>query len=219
MSLTKRSPLSAAGLVLLVGLALTRSALMAAGAAENPHHDWPNFEEGLMPMYVIGDLNEDGVVDQKDRAILAAIAASPSSPTPASATCLAAGDLNFDGRVDRNDLEMLDRWLKRRPKLAVPALGYQATLPCGFTNAIVAARYEAHPGERVPIRFLEHGLTSANSTVTLHSGPATVKASRDGGGYDVTTSPTAKPGDSVAVLLTLPNGRRYLYTYPVIPNR
>jgi len=98
----------------------------------------------------------------------------------------------------------------------VPALGYETRLPCGFTHAIVAARYDAHPGERVPIRFLDRGLNSANSAVTLRSGPATVQASKDGGGYDVMTSPSAKPGDTVTVLLTLPNGRRYLYTYPVI---
>jgi hypothetical protein len=216
MHLTERSRPSAAGLVLLACLALAPSALLAGGAADNPHHDWPNFEVGLTPMYVIGDLNDDGVVDLKDRAMLAAIAGSPSSPTPGSVSCLAAGDLNFDGRVDRKDLEMLDRWLKPMPRLKVPALGYQATLPCSFSHAIVAARYDAHPGERVPIRFLERGLNSTNSTLILNSGPATVQASKDGGGYDVITSSSAKPGDTVTVLLTLPHGMRYLYTYPVI---
>ena len=110
-------------------------ALMPARAAADPpvhrsENFLPELEEGLTPLFVLGDLNEDGIVDQKDRDLLAKIvAAPPGSPPPAAATCVAAGDLDFNRVIDQRDLKRLDSWLEGGHRLRVPALGFQPVFP------------------------------------------------------------------------------------------
>src|SRR5205823_7452884 len=56
-----------------------------------------NLESGVAPLFVIGDLNEDGVVNEKDFQLAQVYVERKSS---AGISCLAAGDLNTDGVVD-----------------------------------------------------------------------------------------------------------------------
>src|SRR6476661_6826145 len=47
------------------------------------------FEAGVVPLFVLGDLNEDGIVDQKDLQLLRSYVAHPAN---AGISCLAAAD-------------------------------------------------------------------------------------------------------------------------------
>lgn len=192
----------------------------ARAAADPPVHRsenlLPDLEEGLTPLFVLGDLNEDGRVDQKDRDLLAKIVAAPAgSPPPAAATCVAAGDLDFNRVIDERDLKRLDSWLVGGHRLKVPALGFQPSLPCAFKHLLVAVLLDAPLGTPVPIRFLESGVSAKNARVRIQSGPATVRP--DGPGYLVETTSSAKPADVVAILITLPKDREYLYSYQIEP--
>ena len=189
-------------------------------AADPPVHRsenlLPELEQGLTPLFVLGDLNEDGRVDQKDRDLLAKIVAAPAgSPPPAAATCIAAGDLDFNRVIDERDLKRLEGWLDGGHPLKVPALGFQPSLPCDFKHLLVALLLDAPLGTPVPIRFLEPGVSAKNAKVSIQSGPATVRP--DGRGYLVETTSLAKPGDVVAILIRLPKNRDYLYSYQIEP--
>jgi hypothetical protein len=208
---------------------LLRSILFAAAfavalmpdraAADPPVHRsenlLPDLEAGLTPLFVLGDLNEDGIVDEKDRDLLAKIVAAPGVPSPAAATCVAAGDLDFNQVLDQRDLKRLDSWLEGGHRLRVPALGYQPSLPCEFKHLFVAVLLDAPLGTPVPIRFLEPGVSAKNAKVRIQSGPATVRP--DGRGYLVQTTSAAKPGDEIVLLITLPKAREYLYSYQIEP--
>jgi dockerin type I repeat protein len=80
--------------------------------------------DGALPLYVLGDLNEDGKVDHEELRILAEYIASQkkNAPPPRDLRCIAAADVNRDGKVDSVDLAMLKDWLTRVPELSVPAL-------------------------------------------------------------------------------------------------
>lgn len=80
--------------------------------------------DGVFPLYVIGDLNEDGKVNGGDLRILTELVASldNKSPAPHGLSCIAAGDVNRDGDLDSADVAMLKDWLARAPELSAPAL-------------------------------------------------------------------------------------------------
>jgi hypothetical protein len=205
--------------LLALSLMLIFSAAGSAlgGPQANPHRPiQPDFQEGLVPVFVLGDLNEDGRVDQADRKLLAQILAAPGNRAPQAATCVAAGDLNLNSRIDREDLVRMDEWLKGEPQVEVPALTYDSRLPCAFRHLLIATRLDATPGEDVPIVFLEPGLSPENSTVAVESGPGTVRKSSDGKGYVVLTSSSASVGDHVVLLITLPK-RKYYFAYGISP--
>jgi hypothetical protein len=172
----------------------------------------PYFEEGLVPFFVLGDLNEDGKVDRKDRDLLAELIKHPSSHV---ASCPAAGDLDFNFKLDQKDLDRFDEWLAKGG-VQTPALTFQPTLPCQFKHLLVAARFDASPSETVPIRFLDERLNTSNSRATIVSGPASVEAASDNKGFIVTPEAAAKVGDIVTVLLNL-RGHEYYYTFRLTP--
>jgi len=69
-----------------------------------------NLPDSAHVLYILGDLNGDGVVDQKDLALLREIVAKPSAPLPAAVRCQAAGDVNLDRTLDASDVAVLAGW-------------------------------------------------------------------------------------------------------------
>ena len=202
-----------------LGLALASVALLLwvcpALAQLNAHRRQritPDFEQGLVPLFVLGDLNEDGVVDRHDRDLLARLVAG--APLK-SVSCAAAGDLDLNLKLDHKDLERFDQWLADGG-VDIPGLKFEPTLPCRFKHLLVAARFDAYPGEFVPIRLLDPGLNTSNSQASVESGAASIEPSSDRKGFIVKPSAQAHPGDLVTVLLTL-RGKKYYYTFSIRP--
>jgi hypothetical protein len=170
-----------------------------------------NFEFGVVPLYVLGDLNEDGVVDQEDLKLLRAYVTQKSA---AGISCMAAADLDEGRSVDARDMEILEQILKPG-KVAAPALSSRSRLGCNYKNFFIAARPQAPAGGTVPIHFLDPRFNAQNSSVTVSSGQATV--SREGNVFIVHV-PASAPGNStVTVAITLPGPRKYLYTFRIPP--
>jgi hypothetical protein len=174
-----------------------------------------NFEAGVVPLFVVGDLNEDGNVDDADLALLRQYL---EKKTPAAAvadiTCMGAADLNRNGRVDARDLEILSDILKHG-RVNAPALAHGSRLSCDYRNFMVAAGPEAVAGGAVPIHFLDAAITPRNSTARISAGDATVGPIADG--FLVRVAQSARPGSTITVSLTLAGNRKYLYTFAVIP--
>jgi len=184
----------------------TRQARLAALAG---------LQEGLVPLFVLGDVNEDGKVDAQDLELLKALAAAGGAP-PAAATCPAAGDFDMSTKVDGRDADQLATILKAG-RVAQAALAWQPRVPCSFAWFRVATRPDAVPGEAVPVRFLRPRMTAATCKVTVRDGAAAVEASKDGLGYVVNVAEGAKPGSTVTLLLNLAQDGEYLYSLPVTP--
>ena len=81
-----------------------------------------NFEAGVVPLFVLGDLNEDGVIDQEDVKLLRAYVARQNST---HISCLAAADLDDNGSINANDVEVLEQILSKGVVKA-PALSAHA---------------------------------------------------------------------------------------------
>ena len=75
-------------------------------------------ETGVAPLFVLGDLNEDGTVDQKDLELLRGYIAHAGG---AAISCLAAADLDDNGSISSKDVAVLEQILARGAVLA-PAL-------------------------------------------------------------------------------------------------
>lgn len=162
-------------------------------------------------LYVLGDLNGDGVVDRTDLALLRQVAAPPSAPMPPAVRCVAAGDVNLDRKIDDRDVAMLAGWLKQTSHLEIPALYWQSGLACGFGQAYLAATIDPAAGEQFLIRFLDPDYSASNCSAEVHSGPVTIRPAPDGRGFVGVVSPDAKPGTLAVVRLNLPRNRRYYY--------
>ena len=65
--------------------------------------------------YVVGDLNGDGVIDQKDLDLLSQYIAGNKVP---ESTIIQAGDINGDGRIDESDYTILARYIRMKKTIA-----------------------------------------------------------------------------------------------------
>jgi hypothetical protein len=200
-----------AALVLMLVAQSVHSAEPAGGPDQGR---WRDLKLGLTPLFALGDLDEDGRVDQKDRELLAQIVKSHNKSIPPEVTCPAAADINSDRRIDRRDLDEMDRWLDHGRSVEAPALVHRSSLPCSLSHPFIAAQLASVNGEPVSIQFLDRRLNTTNSSVAVIYGSASVSPDQDGTGFVV------KPGGSqagrlVTVAITLPGKRTYLFTFPV----
>src|SRR6185369_17502457 len=147
-----------------------------------------NFEGGVVPLFVLGDLNEDGLVDQEDLKLLRAYVAHPGS---AGISCLAAGDLDDNGSINAHDAAVLEDILSKGAVKA-PALSAHARLGCDFKHFFIAALPQGRAGSAVPIHFLDPRSNTQNSAVTIFTGPATVVS--DHGAFMVQLAKSAPAG-------------------------
>lgn len=170
-----------------------------------------NFEAGVVPLFVLGDLNEDGAVDQEDLKLLRAYVAHPGS---AGIPCLAAADLDDNGSINAHDIAVLEEILSKGAVKA-PALSSHARLGCDFKHFFIAALPQGRAGSAVPIHFLDPRFNTQNSTATIFAGPATVVGNH--GAFLVQVAKNAQAGAIVTVSITLADKQKYLYSFRVAP--
>src|SRR5437868_770853 len=173
-----------------------------------------NFETGVVPLFVLGDLNEDGVVDQEDLKLLRAYVGHPSSAGYAGISCLAAADLDDNGSINAHDIAVLEQILSKGAVKA-PALSSHARLGCDFKHFFIAALPQSKPGSAAPIHFLDPRFNTQNSTATIFAGPATVISEH--GAFMVQVAKRAPAGAIVTVSITLADKQKYLYSFRVAP--
>lgn len=170
-----------------------------------------SFEAGVVPLFVLGDLNEDGQVDQEDLKLLRAYIAHPGST---GISCLAAADLDDNGSINAHDIAVLEQVLSKGPVKA-PALTSHARLGCDFKHFFIAALPQGRAGSAVPIHFLDPRFNMQNSTATIFSGPATVVSNH--GAFLVQIAKSAPAETVVTVSITLADKQKYLYSFRVAP--
>jgi len=209
-----RSIAAAAAFVLIIA---PTTVLCAEPSSSVGQHRWRELKLGLTPLMVLGDLNEDGRVDQKDRQLLTEMVASHNKSIPTEVTCAAAGDINSDRRIDRNDLDEMTKWFANGNVVDAPALVHRSTPACSMAHAFIAAQLTSVNREPVSIQFLDDRFNSQNSTVAVVYGAATVKPETDGTGFIVTPS-ASQNGGTITVAITLPIKGKYLYTFPISVN-
>lgn len=219
-----RQPYIAPSVAVFAALAiLSVSAFAFAAGTESPTRDETRkilreLPDGVHPLYVLGDLNEDGKVDREDLRILSEFvdAQRTNGFAPGGLTCIAAGDVNRDGNVDSADIGMLKDWLARAPELPAPALYWSSQLPCSYSHLMVASKVQSHPGEVVAVLVVGKGVDPAKTELRIHSGPATVTRAGGGRGFDVKVAATATSSDYIVLKLTVPDRRDYYYQLPVV---
>ena len=116
--------------------------------------------DGVVPLYVLGDLNEDGRVDREDLRILTELVAmlEKNAPRPRGLSCVAAGDVNLDGEINSADIKRLAEWLGKANEITTPAMYWKPGLPCQLARLSVASRAQARPGEEFPVMLIGSGL-------------------------------------------------------------
>ena len=172
-----------------------------------------NAGPGLVPLFVLGDVNEDGKVDKKDLELVQGLVKRGGQPQASKAiSCPVAADLDQDGVIGPRDVASLTEWV--RLKVTVPALSYHPALPCNFKRFFIAASPSVQRGSTALVRFLDKSLNSKNSTVTIEQGDGIVIATDRG--YDVTARATAKVGDLIVLKITLPRAQNYYYSLLVV---
>jgi hypothetical protein len=170
-----------------------------------------NFEAGVVPLFVLGDLNEDGMVDQDDLKLVRAYVAHPVG---AGISCLAAADLDDNGSINAHDIAVLEQILSKGAVKA-PALSSHARLGCDFKHFFIAALPQGRAGGAVPIHFLDPRFTAQNSTATIFAGPATVISEH--GAFLVQVAKSAPAGAIVTVSIAMADKQKYLYSFRVAP--
>jgi len=174
--------------------------------------------DGAVVLYALGDLNEDGKVDREDLRIITVLVASltKSAPAPAELRCVAAADVNRDSNVDSSDVDMLNAWLTRAPELSAPALYWSRDLPCSYSRLTIATMTQSPRGATVPVILIGEGLDTTNTTLKIHSGPATVMRVTSSNTFEVKVNSKAKSSDYIVLDLATPGPREYYYQFPIV---
>ncbi len=174
---------------------------------ELPRIHLPELEEvrsDVMPMFVLGDLDEDGIVDPWDLELLSALVEEDDRD---SASCAAAGDLTLDGEIDAADVERLASMVGNQAVIA-PALYGQPYLPCNYDNLLVAATPDFIRVEPLRLRFVAD--TPVAEVEIVGEGSGEIAPSEDGPGWDIHIHNLAA-GESFTIKMGF-GDRSYLYT-------
>jgi hypothetical protein len=169
-------------------LATLLAALACGGAPEAPprtplQQEFLALPTDVAPLFVLGDVNEDGRVDTLDQAVLSRVAERGRQDT-SGVSCLAAADLTLDGEVDEADVPALSALLAAiGDTVALPLYG-QPYLACSHKNRFVAAPMEWLGDGPVQVRLLK-GRTSDQVELSLMGGPGEVQPLRDRTGWDI----------------------------------
>jgi hypothetical protein len=134
--------------------------------------------DDVLPLFVLGDVNEDGIVDDTDVELLGL---ALDGLAPESVTCLAAGDISRDGELDEADFDRLVDMVADGPPLA-PALFAAPYLPCSYSGLHLAASLEIEPDAPVRLRIFGDG---DETLEVVPEGPVEVAPAEDGRGVDV----------------------------------
>ena len=169
-------------------------------------------EVGAAPLFVFGDVNEDGKVDAADLALIEQLAAGQS---PAAATCPAAGDFDENGKIDATDVAAMQKLLSTGGTAAY-TLGYPYLLPCSFDKLLVAAHPNADKQGENSIYFLDSQFTTENSTVAASTGEAAVTPTADHHAYIVDSLAAQGESGTMTLKVTLGtkgSGGTFTYSY------
>jgi hypothetical protein len=167
-------------------------------------------EVGSAPLFVFGDVNEDGKVNAADLELTKELAAGKS---PAAATCPAAGDFNQDGKIDAADVAAMQKRLSAG-SAATQTLVFPYGLTCSYKHLLVAAHPNADEQGRNSISFLDARFTTDNSTIVATTGRAEVMAMADHHGYIVAALSAPGASGTVTLKITLgKNGSGGTFTY------
>jgi len=172
--------------------------------------------EHLVPLFPVGDVNEDGRVDGSDHLLIKSLAGSKEKDWEAiaEATCPGAADLDMDGDVDDGDVGLAEE-LMVKSKISTPALFYQAALPCRFERLTVAVQLFAMGGEVIPIWVLRPGFDQKNTAITVDSGPAVIRQSDHKMTYLLEVDSKAKDDDMILLKIVFGEKEAYWLTLPV----
>jgi hypothetical protein len=221
VSLTEMAPISIGGiarggvLVALFGIVSCAAAQSSSSSLESKMEAIRRAGLGLVPLFVVGDVNEDGRIDQTDVRLARELARRTGRiGADKRIGCPAAADIDQSGSIGDEDATTLAEWI--RLGITTPALSYLSALPCNFSRLFVAASPGLPRDGKGYLRFLDGKLTTANSTVVVEQGEATVVKSADRGGFEVTPRVTARRGDLVVLKITLPATRTYYYSMKIV---
>lgn len=167
-------------------------------------------EIGAAPLFVFGDVNEDGKVDAADLALIQQLAAGQS---PAAAICPAAADFNQNGKIDTTDVAAIEKLLSQGGA-APQLLGYPYGLPCSFDKLLVAAHPNADEQGGNSVYFVDPRFTTENSTVVAPTGNAAVTPTADHHAYIVDALSAQGESGTMMLKITLgKNGSGGTFTY------
>jgi hypothetical protein len=160
----------------------------------------------LVPLFALGDVDENGSVDQSDAALIDELA---EGLKPAAATCPAAADIDRDGAVTGADSQRLKGKIYYGP-LVAPALVAQPALPCAYTRLRFAATPDISADETPRIRLLG-GLTTddVDARITTGAGVELLPAA-DAKGFELAGARNLLPGATVRIALRVAGALSWL---------
>lgn len=171
--------------------------------------------EHAVPLFAVGDVDESGAMDERDRQLIDALAGLDRarwSELPA-ATCPAAADLDLDADVDSADSK-LARELLVGGGITAPALFGQPSLPCRFERPVFASLLEAAPGEELTIWDLRSDRQPSLVVSVVRGSARVVFLGRSETRIEIAAGP---PGDLLVLRLALGVDRSYLFTLEIRP--
>jgi hypothetical protein len=121
----------------------------------HPRGDIAALETGVSPAYLLGDIDESGVIDGSDLALLDRLLEGYSSTDRLrTVSCAAAADMDMDGDIDTDDRPYLESVIDGG-STASGILYDSITLPCRHTRTILAFRQEPVCERPLRIQILE----------------------------------------------------------------
>jgi len=174
----------------------------------------------FLPQFVLGDVNEDGVVDEQDKAQITQYVEQAGE---SALGCAAAGDLTGDARIDKDDIAAFD--LLKNGKMVIdgtkvpinlPLFYTQPVMPCGLNDLFFAASPAVIAGGMASLFFLDKSIRLDKVDIEVIAGQVEIAANQLAYGLNLVTANTMKAGEKVILKIAIPGRGAFLYAFPIL---
>jgi hypothetical protein len=131
--------------------------------SKTPMPQFDHLPRGMMPLFMVGDLNQDRRVDDTDLELFA-----DHLEADAPVACQAAADVDGNSVVDLRDYEILVDAFATEGEIVAAPLGAHPRLPCEYSNPIAAAKFGVYD-DVYSVLFLDPTVAEGPVTIQVDS--------------------------------------------------
>ena len=199
------SALVAAAAALMAATACSRGDDAGATQLQREFSDLPT---DVAPLFVVGDVNEDGKIDAADKTLISRLASAERDSSAAS--CFAAADVTQDGAVGPADVVAFDKLAGDSVRNASLPLYAQPYVPCTYARRFVAAPVEWSHARPLRIYLLQ-GHSADRVRLSVRAGAAEALALPNNNGWEIRVREDLTTDALLTITFTVAEAR-YSYT-------
>ena len=173
---------------------------------------------GLSPLFVLGDINQDLLVNEQDRILLEEIIYENQIPKDEfkAGICQAAGDLTRDNIIDSQDIDLLNEVLEYGDITGVP-LYANLSMICDYNQSLFAASSQVFSGNVFHFRIQTNNYHVSNLELSLDGPYEEIEILPEENGFNILIPENIVEETVLNISFTTTSNQLFHYAIPIYP--